>query len=187
MTTKLFQLLLTLSIALASTPSLAKKIYKWVDENGVTHYSDSTPVNVVKTKQPIDHVNIQEDLPSSNFQGVSRHTSKTRVTTAPNTSKKKKGKDPAMQCYNAIKNLTSAMKSLKAKAKKTHMARGMKENEFEKKYSDAMKKIPQAKANCVKEYNSGSSFEIDCLANLSEPEDMRYCMYSRRMSGMSGF
>lgn len=46
-------LALTAAGAMASAPALADKVYKWVDEAGVTHYGTQPPKTASATKVPI--------------------------------------------------------------------------------------------------------------------------------------
>ncbi|MCE2596921.1 DUF4124 domain-containing protein [Motilimonas cestriensis] len=179
----------TLMMALVSQPSMAKKVYKWVDEQGVTHYSDSTPASAMSDTHNVNQVSVTEDLPSGNYRGVAKKPTYTSLSSQSEkqSAKKQRGKDPATQCYSAIKNLTAGLKSIKQQAKKRHMSNGMKENEFEKKYAEAMKKIESAKSSCVESYETGKSRDIDCLANLSHPDDFVYCVYASRLTGFSGY
>jgi hypothetical protein len=59
------RLILALGLALLLAPSAeATRFYKWVDENGVTHYSDSPPEHgryeQIQTRDPVSRL---EDLP----------------------------------------------------------------------------------------------------------------------------
>ncbi|MFO6423169.1 DUF4124 domain-containing protein [Motilimonas sp. KMU-193] len=176
--------LVVLSV-LISAPSMAKKVYKWVDENGVTHYSDSTPASVVNDKHNVNQVSVTEDLPSGNYRGVAKKPTYTSLSQS-ETEKPSRGKDPATQCYSAIKNMTAGLAAYKQRAKEAHMRKGMKENEFEAKYQDAVNKINKAKTSCVDSYTKGggSRIGIDCLADLKDPEDFIYCAYASRLTGM---
>ncbi len=176
----------TTVLALSCAPSQAKKVYKWVDENGVTHYSDSTPATVVNDEHNVNQVSVTEDLPSGNYRGVAKKPTYTSLSQS-KEEKTSRGKDPATQCYSAIKNLTAGMRAYKQQAKERHMSNGMKESEFEAKYQDSLNKIEKAKSTCVESYANGKSRDIDCLANLQQPENFVYCVYASRLTGMSGY
>ena len=183
-------IVLSLLLMTFSHGGVAKKVYKWVDEQGVIHYSDSTPASAMNDEHNVNQVSVTEDLPAGNYRGVAKkhtYTDLSRSSSDDASTSPSRGKDPATQCYSAIKNLTAGMKAVKQEAKKKQMERGMKESEFEAKFSDAMSKIEGAKASCVESYDSGKSKDIDCLANLTYPEEFVYCMYASKLTGFSGY
>lgn len=62
----------TLSMLCAlSTSSFAQSFYKWVDDNGSTHYSDTVPPNHFKKAKKIQTIN---DTPSGTATPVQRNT-----------------------------------------------------------------------------------------------------------------
>lgn len=58
-----------LTLALSTTPAWAEKFYKWVDEEGVTHYSIHAPVNAeaetLKIETPKPAEDEEADSPTS--------------------------------------------------------------------------------------------------------------------------
>ncbi|MCE0555862.1 DUF4124 domain-containing protein [Motilimonas sp. E26] len=184
------KILLPLLLCAFCQPSMAKKVYKWVDEQGVTHYSDNTPASAMSDTHNVNQVSVTEDLPAGNYRGVAKKPTYTSLSNSSDSSaKKERGKDPATQCYSAIKNLGAGLKAIKKEAKEKQLARGMKEHEFEAQYSKAMKAVssPGIQSSCLEHYTSGKSRDIDCLANLNYPEEFVFCMYARQLTGMSGY
>lgn len=50
---------------IAALPAEAQKMYKWVDEKGVTHFSENPPPDGVKGGQQIEVKPIQSDRPAA--------------------------------------------------------------------------------------------------------------------------
>lgn len=58
------QKMLLLVLSLLAVPTLGAPIYKWVDENGVTHHSETKP-----PKEKTREIQVQPTLPASADSG----------------------------------------------------------------------------------------------------------------------
>lgn len=92
--------LIFLAGALSASPSMAAKVYKWVDENGVTNFSEHPPKNV---KSQVIRPNTGHSEPVNyDTPSAEQSTEQVEPQAQPQASLKN-----AERCANAQKNLTT--------------------------------------------------------------------------------
>lgn len=55
-------LMAALALALASGPAIAQQVYKWVDEDGTVHFTDSPPSDSVGAEKVVLRGNVQSTI-----------------------------------------------------------------------------------------------------------------------------
>jgi len=60
--------LLPLLLSVVTLPVYASAVHKWVDEQGITHYSDQLPENISNSVKQIDVSNTYRNSDSSDYQ-----------------------------------------------------------------------------------------------------------------------
>jgi len=113
--------ILILSFTLSLTPlALSAAVYKWTDESGNTHYSQSRPADA-KSKRMNIAPPPREDFstykkPSLNKkEGADDQSNKTAANDGPAGKKKSKGNDPG--CKAAKSNLKKLLSSGRSRTK----------------------------------------------------------------------
>jgi hypothetical protein len=91
---------LVVVIALAFTPSVsqATKLYKWVDENGVTHFSDEQPETGAQRVTPsgMSVIPMRENIRTQrNVENINRSTSTQRQSNTSSSANREKEREKA--------------------------------------------------------------------------------------------
>lgn len=134
---RLFVAALVTSLCLLASNSTyaAKSYYKWVDENGVTHYSAHPPGERKSTK--VRTTNLK---PNSNSTAASQTTpnSSSNEDTAASPEEEEPKKDPAL-CKQARENLKIMEENSRIKVKDGDDYRFLADDEIKKRKQEANK------------------------------------------------
>lgn len=147
---------LLFSIFIIFSSVVNAKIYKWVDENGVTHFGNQPPAQT-------DTKEIKENTGNSIQSEKVNTTSSRSERTSNQNGASKEEKLEALDCYAAVDNAKSSLKSLRQVGKEKRR-RGDMDKE---KYEEGVEKLKKA---------SRSISRSDCEKSKGNKRKFYLCM-----------
>ena len=130
-------------------------IYKWVDENGVTHFGNQPPAQ--------KELNEVKEKSGNNFKAHSEPRTRTKTYRFQSGKQKVQQNDDYVDCYAAVDNTKSSFKSLREVARDKYKRRNMSYD----KYKRGMENLR----------NAGRSATLsDCEKSKGEKRKFYQCM-----------
>ncbi len=158
-------LALILAASLAMTTAAHAEVYKWVDEDGNVHFTDTPP-----PKQKTEEVKIDSAPSSSN-----------NYTSASDPGDKASAANDRALCAKAVSNLSrfSAAWERKIRAKMPSMGAAEKAN-AEKALRELRAGIQEARkdmSQCTNDLDNGDNRSaIECMANAPNADAAMFCV-----------
>ncbi|MEM7276764.1 MAG: DUF4124 domain-containing protein [Pseudomonadota bacterium] len=166
-------LLAAFSVLLASYSVASAEVYKWVDADGKTHYSDSPP-----PKQQTEKVKIQKASTPAPYRTSSGSTDFSE--SAAKTEEPRQVSERAT-CSKAFRNLRRFApaweRKIRAKMPRMTPERRAEAEESIRKMKQGVAELPSEMGQCVSEMSDPSSRrKTQCMANASDDTMAMFCV-----------
>ena len=165
--------LLVLSLLLASHSVANAEVYKWVDADGKTHYSDSPP-----PKQQTEKVKIQKASTPAPYRASSGSSEFSETASEGEETKQVSERATCSKAFRNLRRFAPAWeRKIRAKMPRMTPERRAEAEESIRKMKRGVAELPSEMGQCVSEMSDPSSRrKTQCMANASDDTMAMFCV-----------